>query len=53
MEGNLNRRTDLRWLVDRLGAELTYQYPILREHRAMLAAIRKLIMSFVPQSAEK
>ena len=50
-----NRRTcnDTTFLEGEIGAELICQYPILKEHRAMLAAMRKLVASFVRPTTDR
>jgi hypothetical protein len=50
-----NRRScsETAFLEGQIGAELTYQYPMLKDHQVMLDALRKLVTSFAQPSAEK
>jgi hypothetical protein len=50
-----NRRScsETSFLEDQFGAELTYQYPMLKDHQALLGALKKLVMSFVQPNTEK
>lgn len=50
-----NRRScsETAFLEGEIGAELTYQYSMLKDHQVMLDALRKLVMSFAQPGAEK